>query len=69
MTVEEIKTIAAVNEKHMKSMPTTTFLTYVVIHTPKGCGFPPIPGPVRSFLVPWVFYQVNRSLWQFAPKV
>jgi len=68
LTEKEMEHIASVSEKHMKSMPPHTFLTYVVIHTPKGSDFPPIPGPVRSVLVPYVFYWPNRRLWQFAPK-
>jgi len=68
LTEAEVKHIAEVSEKHMKSMPPFTFLIYTIIHAPKGSGFPPVPGPVKNFLAPYIFYLPNRKLWQFAPK-
>ncbi|KAG6866107.1 hypothetical protein C0991_008414 [Blastosporella zonata] len=68
LTEAEVKHIAEVSEKHMKSMPPATFLVYTIIHTPKGSLFPPVPGFVRSVLAPYAFYLPNRRLWQFAPK-
>lgn len=68
LTEAEVKHIAEVTEKHMKSMPPFTFLIYTIIHAPKGSGFPPVPGPVKNVLAPYVFYLFNRKLWQFAPK-
>ncbi|KAF8076747.1 hypothetical protein FPV67DRAFT_1664998 [Lyophyllum atratum] len=68
LTEAEVKNIAAVSEKHMKSMPPFTFLIYTIIHAPKGSGFPPVPGPVKNILAPYIFYLPNRRLWQFAPK-
>jgi len=68
LTEAEVKHLAEVSEKHMKSMPPFTFLIYTIIHAPKGSGFPPVPGFVKSFLAPYVFYLPNRRLWQFAPK-
>jgi len=68
LTEAEVHHIASVSEKHMKSMPPFTFLTYVVIHTPKESEFPPAPGFVKNILVPYIFYFPNRRLWKFAPK-
>ncbi|KAG6828495.1 hypothetical protein H0H92_007811 [Tricholoma furcatifolium] len=68
LTEAEVKHIADVSEKHMKSMPPATFLVYTIIHTPKESQFPPVPGFVRTMLAPYVFYVPNRRLWQFAPK-
>ncbi|RDB20005.1 hypothetical protein Hypma_012884 [Hypsizygus marmoreus] len=69
LTEGEVKHIADVSEKHMKSMPPFTFLIYTIIHTPKESGFPPVPGFVRNFLAPYIFYLPNRRLWQFAPEL
>ncbi|KAJ3478350.1 hypothetical protein NLI96_g9818 [Meripilus lineatus] len=71
LTEEEVKHIASVSDKHMLSMPITTFLTYVVMLTPKSSGFPPAPGFVKSLLVPYAFYWPNRRVMIscfFAPK-
>ncbi|KAG6902449.1 hypothetical protein C0995_016310 [Termitomyces sp. Mi166 len=62
LTEAEVKHIAGVSEKHMKSMPPTTFLVYTIIHAPKGSFFPPVPGVVRNILAPYVFYIPNRKL-------
>ncbi|KAG6899611.1 hypothetical protein C0993_008773 [Termitomyces sp. T159_Od127] len=67
LTVAEVKHISEVSEKHMKSMPPTTFLVYTIIHAPKGSLFPPVPGVVRNVLAPYIFYIPNKKLWQFAP--
>ncbi|KAG6887117.1 hypothetical protein C0995_001362 [Termitomyces sp. Mi166 len=67
LTEAEVNHIAEVSEKHMKSMPPTTFLVYTIIHAPKGSFFPPVPGVVRNILAPYIFYFPNRKLWQFAP--
>jgi len=68
LTEKELSHIASVSEKHMKSMPPTTFLMYTILHSPKGSAFPPVPDFVRSFLAPYVFYWPKRKLWQFAPE-
>ncbi|KAI0790956.1 hypothetical protein C8Q75DRAFT_82617 [Abortiporus biennis] len=68
LTEDELKHIAEVSDKHMLSMSPTTFLTFVVTASPKTSEFPPAPGFVKSFLVPYVFSWANRRLWQFAPN-
>ncbi|KAI0076837.1 hypothetical protein K474DRAFT_1662382 [Panus rudis PR-1116 ss-1] len=68
LTKEEVEHISAVSNKHMMSLPPTTFLAYTVLITPKTSGFPPAPAFVKKYLVPYVFYHANRRLWQFAPK-
>ncbi|KAF8239042.1 hypothetical protein L208DRAFT_1386911 [Tricholoma matsutake] len=68
LTEAEVRHIASVSEKHMKTMPPFTFLTYLILHTPKVSEFPPVPGFVKNVLAPYIFYQPNRKLWKFAPK-
>ncbi|KAG5730862.1 hypothetical protein E4T56_gene6652, partial [Termitomyces sp. T112] len=67
LTEAEVNHIAEVSEKHMKSMPPTTFLVYTIMHAPKASFFPPVPGVVRNMLAPYIFSIANRKLWQFAP--
>ena len=42
--------------------PPTTFLSYTVLITPKYSQFPPAPGFVKSFLVPYVFSIPTRRV-------
>ncbi|THH33337.1 hypothetical protein EUX98_g823 [Antrodiella citrinella] len=67
-TKAEIRHIAAETNKYMMNMPTTTFLVYVTLLSPKGSDFPPAPSFVKKYVVPYVLYWPNRRLWQFAPK-
>ncbi|KDQ13918.1 hypothetical protein BOTBODRAFT_66387 [Botryobasidium botryosum FD-172 SS1] len=68
LTEDEVRHIDSVSEKHMTSMSPFTFLTYVVLATPKSSGFPPAPWFVKNVLVPYVFYWYGRAWWKFAPK-
>jgi hypothetical protein len=68
LTEAELKTIMDTSNKHMMSLPPTTFLSYTVLVTPGYSQFPPAPGFVKSFLVPYVFSMPTRRFWQFAPK-
>jgi len=68
LTETEVKHIANVSTQHMKEMPPTTFLVYMIMYSPPTSGFPPVPGFVKSFLGPYVFSLLNRRYWQFAPK-
>ncbi|KAH8092217.1 hypothetical protein BXZ70DRAFT_951794 [Cristinia sonorae] len=67
-TVEEIRHIAAETNKYMMNMPTTTFLVYVVLLSPKGSEFPPAPPFIKNYVVPWVLYWPNRRWWKFGLK-
>lgn len=49
--------------------PPATFLAYTVLITPKYSQFPPAPGFVKSFLVPYVFTWSTKKYFQFAPKL
>ncbi|KAJ3557532.1 hypothetical protein NM688_g1426 [Phlebia brevispora] len=68
LTEAEMRNIADTSNKHMMSMPATTFLTYTVLVTPKWSEFPPAPTFVKRVLVPFVFSWPNRHLWQFVPR-
>lgn len=69
LTEDEMKHISGTSNKHMLNMPPTTFLSYTVLITPKYSQFPPAPGFVKSFLVPYMFSLPTRRFWQFAPKL
>ncbi|KIP12147.1 hypothetical protein PHLGIDRAFT_17748 [Phlebiopsis gigantea 11061_1 CR5-6] len=69
LTEAEMKNISDTSAKHMLNMPPTTFLSYTVLITPKYSQFPPAPGFVKSFLVPYVFSLPTRRFWKFAPKL
>ncbi|TCD67486.1 hypothetical protein EIP91_012347 [Steccherinum ochraceum] len=61
ITEEEMNDAATKTMEHMKAMPGTTFLTYVVLLTPPESGFPPAPGFVKNLIVPWVLSWANRQ--------
>jgi len=42
--------------------------TFIILHSPPGCGFPGAPAVVKKVLVPWVLYWKHRNWWRFAPK-
>ncbi|KAK0206284.1 hypothetical protein DFS33DRAFT_1313751 [Desarmillaria ectypa] len=69
LTEDELKKIGAETATHMKSQPKTTFGVYVVIHTPSSLSFPPMPGFVKNYIIPYLLYLPYRRLWRFAPKL
>ncbi|TFK68128.1 hypothetical protein BDN72DRAFT_842247 [Pluteus cervinus] len=68
LTEADVKHIGVMTATHMRSLPPTIFLVYVVLHVPKESGFPPAPGLLRNFVAPYVFWIPYRRLWQFAPQ-